>query len=54
MTDAWKEECLQEIKNKADIRFSTHSDKFNVWGLPFYTESKRMIFDKSFREELKI
>lgn len=51
-TDAWKEECLQEIKNKADIHFSTRSEKFNVWGMPFYTESKRMIFDSSFREEL--
>lgn len=54
MTDSWKEECLQEIKDKADIRFSTRSEKFNVWGLPFYTESKKMVFDKNFREELKI
>lgn len=53
-TDAWKEECLQEIKDKADIHFSTRSEKFNVWGMPFYTESKRMIFDSSFREELKL
>lgn len=53
-TDAWKEECLQEIKDKADIHFSTRSEKFNVWGMPFYTESKRMIFDSSFREVLKL
>ena len=53
-TDAWKEECLQEIKDKADIHFSTRSEKFNVWGMPFYTENKRVLFDVEFRKELSL
>lgn len=52
--DVWKEECLKEIRDKADIHFSTRSDKFNVWGMPFFTESKKLNFDASFREELKL
>lgn len=44
-TDAWKEECLKEIHNSASIEFSTQSDKFNIWGLPFFNQEKRTDFE---------
>ena len=47
-TDKWKEDSMKEIREKADIRFSTESTNYNVWGMPFFTEKKRKLFTESF------
>lgn len=53
-TDKWKEDAMKEIKANADIQFSTQGTNFNVWGMPFFTESKRLIFDAAMKESLGI
>lgn len=53
-TDKWKEDAMKEIKANADIQFSTQGTNFNVWGMPFFTESNRQIFDVAMRESLDI
>lgn len=53
-TDKWKEDAMKQIRENADIRFSTQSTNFNVWGMPFFTESKRHIFDSAIKGCLEI
>lgn len=53
-TDKWKEDAMKQIREKADIRFSTQSTNFNVWGMPFFTESRRGIFDAAMKEMVGI
>ena len=53
-TDKWKEDAMKQIRENADIRFSTQSTNFNVWGMPFFTESKRHIFDIAMKQSLEI
>ncbi len=48
--DAWKEDCLREIHNNAIITFQTGSNEFEIWGLPFFTESCKSEFDKAVTE----
>ena len=52
--DKWKEDAMKEIRTNADIQFSTQDTNFNVWGMPFFTESKRQIFDTAMKESLEI
>ena len=52
-TDKWKEDAMKQIRENADIRFSTQSTNFNVWGMPFFTESKRHIFDIAIKQSLE-
>ena len=53
-TDKWKEDAMKQIRDNADICFSTQGANFNVWGMPFFTESKRYIFDAAMKESLAI
>ncbi len=53
-TDKWKEDALKQIRENADIHFSTQTTNFNVWGMPFFTESKRQIFDIEIKQSLEI
>lgn len=53
-TDKWKEDAMKEIKANADIQFSTQGTNFNIWGMPFFTESKLQIFDAAMKESLGI
>ena len=53
-TDKWKEDAMKQIRENADIRFSTQSTNFNVWGMPFFTESKRHIFDAAMKQYLEV
>ena len=53
-TDKWKEDAMKQIRENADIRFSTQSTNFNVWGMPFFTESKLRIFDTAMKQSLEI
>lgn len=49
--DKWKEDFLLSMKDKAEIYFSNNS-LYNIWGLPFYTESQKNLFSKAFEEIL--
>lgn len=49
--DSWKEDCMKEIRDMASIHFSTQADKFNIWGMPFYTEAFWDTFDRAFQGE---
>ncbi len=53
-TDKWKEDAMKEIRVNADIQFSTQGTNFNIWGMPFFTERKRQIFDAAIKESLGI
>lgn len=53
-SDKWKEDAMKQIRENADIRFSAQSTNFNVWGMPFFTESKRLIFDRAMKQSLEI
>lgn len=53
-TDKWKEDAMKQIRENADIRFSTESANFNVWGMPFFTENKKGIFDVEMKHSLEI
>ena len=53
-TDKWKEDAMKQIRENADIRFSSQSTNFNVWGMPFFTESKRNIFETAMKLSLEI
>lgn len=50
LTDAWKEKNLQAIHDKAVINFSTRGEKFNIWGLPFFTLENEKGFQDSLNE----
>ena len=43
-TDKWKEDEMKQIRENADIRFSTLGSNFNVWGMPFFTESTEKLW----------
>lgn len=53
-TDKWKEDAMKEIRLNADIQFSTQGTNFNIWGMPFFTERKRQVFDAAIKESLEI
>lgn len=50
--DRWKQDFLKKIKGNANVEYYTASDKYNIIGLPFFTESKRADFDKAFKDEI--
>ncbi len=50
VTDKWKEDALKSIRELADIRFSTQTSNFNVWGLPFFTEQFCRDFDRAVKD----
>lgn len=50
--DAWKEEFLLEIKEMAEVEWSTPVNDYNVWGVPFFTEQKNEAFYDAFEKEI--
>lgn len=50
--DAWKEEFLLEIKEMAEVQWSTSANNYNVWGVPFFTEQKNEAFYDTFNKEV--
>lgn len=46
--------CNERDKGNADIQFSTQGTNFNIWGMPFFTERKRQIFDAAIKESFEI
>lgn len=48
--DAWKEEFEMSIHDDAILSFKTDNDKFEIWGMPFYTKSYEQIFDDKIKK----
>lgn len=38
-TDSWKETFEKSIHNEATLSFMTANDRFEIWGMPFFTRS---------------
>lgn len=53
-SDKWKEAFELSIHDKAEVRFETPNDKFVIWGMPFFTNSRRQEFEKAMRESFGI
>lgn len=53
-TDKWKEDCLRQIRGKACIHFSTATERFNVWGMPFFAKDQERDFDNAFKGALNV
>lgn len=43
--DKWKEEFLLQIGEEAIISFETPNEKYRIWGLPFFREDKKQVFN---------
>lgn len=52
-TDSWKSDFLQKIHKEGVIQFHTENQSFDIWGMPFYTESMKKEFEKAMQEILK-
>lgn len=52
--DKWKEAFELSIHDNAEVRFETPNDKFVIWGMPFFTNSRRQEFEKAMRESFGI
>jgi len=52
--DNWKEEFLLQIGEKAILSFETPNDKYRIWGLPFYNESRKQVFNCAIKNSLDI
>lgn len=50
--DRWKEDFLLELKDKAEVRWLTKTDSYNVWGVPFFTEDRNEDFYNTFDKEI--
>lgn len=48
--DEWKGRFLTEIHAKGIIHFSTPNNRFEVWGLPLFTQEHRLEFQKAMEE----
>ena len=49
---ARSENFLKEISKLGDVRWMTATDKYNVWGLPFYNEGKEAEFNREFTDSI--
>ncbi len=52
--DHWKEEFELDIHKDGYIQFCTSTQKFNIWGMPFYTERYSKEFTKALNENFGI
>lgn len=52
--DHWKEEFEMDIHKEGYIHFSTPTQKFNIWGMPFYTERYSKEFTKALENNFGI
>ncbi len=50
--DKWKNDFLGQIKAMADIRWCTKTDRFLVWGVPFFNEKSNKEFEEAFTNEV--
>ena len=52
--EEWKQEFLLEIKQKDEIVNLFENDKYRIFGLPFYQESKKASFKDQFKKLISI
>ena len=53
--DSWKQEFLAQINDDAKLTFNTKGgNSFKVYGMPFYIENSKGIFDKAFKEQFEV
>ena len=52
--DKWKEEFLLQIGEDAILSFETSNDKYRIWGLPFFNEDKKQVFNHAIEGTLSI
>jgi len=52
--DEWKQEFLLEIKQEGELVDLFENDKYKIFGLPFYQESKKANFKEKLRELVNI
>lgn len=50
--DKWKEDFLKQIQQMAEVHWLTSTDKFEVWGQPFYNEGHEVIFNVNFKKDI--
>ena len=50
--DKWKEDFLLELKDKAEVRWLTKTNSYDVWGVPFFTEDKSEEFYNTFEKDI--
>ena len=48
--DQWKEDFLLQIKQMGEVRWLTATNKYVVWGLPFYNEEHESEFNVAFTD----
>jgi type III restriction enzyme len=53
-TDSWKADFEKEIHNEGYIQFHTQNQEFEIWGMPFYTESVKKEFEQAMQENFGI
>jgi type III restriction enzyme len=53
-TDSWKADFEKEIHNEGCIQFNTQNQEFEIWGMPFYTESLKKEFEQAMQENFGI
>ena len=52
--DKWKENFELSIHDNATILFKTSNDKFSIWGMPFFTNSKRLEFENAIKKSFGV
>lgn len=53
-TDSWKAEFQQKIHSEGRIQFHTENQDFEIWGMPFYTESVKKEFEDAMKANFEI
>lgn len=52
--DHWKEEFEMDIHKDGYIQFSTPNQKFDIWGMPFFTQRYSRVFEKALEENFDV
>ena len=53
-TDSWKAEFQKKIHSDGFIQFHTENQDFEIWGMPFYTESVEKEFEDAMKANFDI
>lgn len=53
-TDSWKEDFQKRIHSEGFIQFHTQNQDFEIWGMPFYTESMKKEFEDAMKANFDI
>lgn len=53
-TDSWKAEFQKKIHSEGFIQFHTENQDFEIWGMPFYTETVKKEFEDAMKANFEI